>query len=125
MYRQSTPPLGSFSAVSVGNGFSCGIHKGGELECWGVDSLYAGPDTGTLPSGSFVALSTGGGTDGYAYNCACGLKTDGSIACWGDCTKTPPAPASFTQVSVGAGHVCALDTKAREWCWGAVARQPL
>ena len=59
----------------------------------------------------------------------CGLKTDGTVACWGDNyygQATPPAGA-FTQVSVGGAggagpagtsHSCGLKTDRTVACWG-------
>ncbi|PYP95483.1 MAG: hypothetical protein DMD34_06665, partial [Gemmatimonadetes bacterium] len=42
----------------------------------------------------------------------CGLKTDGTVACWGDDyygQATPPA-GTFAQVSAGGSHTCGLKT---------------
>jgi hypothetical protein len=50
----------------------------------------------------------------------CGLRTDGTIACWGENYSgeaTPPAGA-FTQVSAGGNHTCGLKTDGTIACWG-------
>ena len=59
-------------------------------------------------------LSTGG------YH-ACGLKTDGTVVCWGRNTSgqtaSPPGLIAV-QVSAGALHSCALKTDGTVVCWG-------
>ena len=50
----------------------------------------------------------------------CGVKTDGTVACWGDNTygqATPPA-GTFTAVSAGRFHTCGVKTDATVACWG-------
>jgi len=50
----------------------------------------------------------------------CGLRTDGTLACWGDNgfgQATPPA-GTFTQVSAGDYHTCGLRTDGTLDCWG-------
>ena len=51
---------------------------------------------------------------------ACGMKTDGSVACWGGeewGRATPPA-GSFGSVSAGALHTCGLKADGTVVCWG-------
>jgi alpha-tubulin suppressor-like RCC1 family protein len=51
---------------------------------------------------------------------ACGLKTDGTLACWGDNgfgQSTPPA-GTFTQVAAGGYHACGVKTDGAFVCWG-------
>jgi alpha-tubulin suppressor-like RCC1 family protein len=55
------------------------------------------------------------------YEHTCGVRTDGSLACWGGNyagQATPPAGA-FAQVSAGGGHTCGIRTDGREACWGS------
>ena len=54
---------------------------------------------------------------------SCGVKTDGSVACWGldnrDGQSTPPA-GSFVSVSAGGSeHSCGVKTDGSVACWGA------
>jgi hypothetical protein len=64
--------------------------------------------------------------DAGRYN-NCGLKTDGSINCWGNdfagivSTAPPASETDFAAVSMGEGgdHVCALKTDSTLFCWGA------
>jgi alpha-tubulin suppressor-like RCC1 family protein len=48
------------------------------------------------------------------------VKTDGSIACWGFNNygqATPPA-GTFSSVSAGYSHTCALKIDGTVTCWG-------
>jgi len=50
----------------------------------------------------------------------CGVRTDGTLACWGDDSQgqaTPPA-GTFSQVSAGGYHTCGLMTDGTLACWG-------
>jgi hypothetical protein len=52
---------------------------------------------------------------------ACGVRTDGTLACWGMSTRTfnaTPPTGTFSQVSAGATHACGLRTDGTVVCWG-------
>ena len=52
---------------------------------------------------------------------SCGVKTDGSVACWGSNsygTASPPA-GSFVSVSAGYHHSCGVKTNGSVACWGS------
>jgi hypothetical protein len=54
------------------------------------------------------------------YDHTCGVKSDGTVACWGRNTfgqATPPI-GSFTQVGAGDGYTCGLKSDATLACWG-------
>ena len=81
---------------------------------------------GTLPiSASVFVGPTAASPDPFSqvsagYWHTCGLRTDGSLACWGDNywgQATPPT-GTFTEVSAGAYHTCALRTDGTPACWG-------
>ena len=80
--------------------------------CDPTDTTEPQPPPDTI--GEFVAVSAGGST-------SCGLKSDGTIACWGDNTHGPVrAPAGqFTTVSTGSRYSCAVRTDGTIECWGA------
>ena len=68
---------------------------------------------GEPPAVAFLSVSAG------TYF-ACGLKTDSTLACWGDNSAgeaTPPAGA-FASVSAGAYFACGLRTDSTIACWG-------
>jgi alpha-tubulin suppressor-like RCC1 family protein len=55
---------------------------------------------------------------GASHSCA--IKSDGTLACWGDNTygqSTPPSGV-FTQISAGSYHTCGLKTDGTLACWG-------
>ena len=64
-------------------------------------------------AGSFKSVSAG---DPYA----CGVKTDGAVACWGDDRSggaTPPE-GRFESVDAGRGYTCGVKTDGSVACWG-------
>ena len=65
------------------------------------------------PAGEFVSVSTGTGH-------TCGVRGDGSVACWGDDGDgqvTPPA-GEFASVSAGGNHTCGVGRDGSVACWG-------
>ena len=54
-----------------------------------------------------------------AYH-TCGLRTDGTVACWGydSLGQSSPPGGTFTQVSAGERHTCGLQTDGTMACWG-------
>ena len=52
---------------------------------------------------------------------SCGLKTDGSITCWGCNTNDQHNAPSGTFVTIDAGmtHTCAMDAAGQISCWGS------
>ena len=76
------------------------------------------PVGGATPvgGGSFTEISSGA-------NHACGLRANGSIACWGSNTSgqaTPPTTGVFTSLSTGDAHTCALRNDGAVVCWGSI-----
>ena len=72
-------------------------------------------DAGSLdaPGGGYTALASGNGN-------ACGLRTDGTITCWGVEEHEPPEPPQdkFTAVSYGPwSKWCGLRTDQTITCW--------
>jgi alpha-tubulin suppressor-like RCC1 family protein len=86
------PPEGpvSWQMVEVGNEFSCGLTDAGRLYCWG--SNYMG------------MLGSGDETEDFYYSTvpveAAGART-------------------YTALSVGLEHVCAIETGGAVYCWGS------
>jgi alpha-tubulin suppressor-like RCC1 family protein len=124
----------------------CQIFWGQATECWGDNSYgKAGQDTSIrfIPAASpnpivqpitgvrygFTAVAAG------AFH-TCSLY-EGLATCWGhnawndlgrgglsvNQTSSPqavtmPTNTTFTAISVGAGHTCAIDAQGGVWCWG-------
>jgi alpha-tubulin suppressor-like RCC1 family protein len=151
-----------------GAGWSCGITRLGEVECWGGDprDLELGgegtPDAGgasSAPGATELAVGTFHGcarTDEGDVRCwgyhgertrppadrlraldagdhyTCGIRRDGSLACWG--AEEPDLVAfaasargqslgdtpsgRFRQVTVAASHACAVRFDGKIACWG-------
>ena len=139
---QSSPPGGRFVSVSAGVSQSCGLRPDGSADCWGRSASFDEPllsvSVGghpcgvtlhgsvvcrlgddpivTPPSGMFVLVSAG-------RHHACGVRGDGSVACWGDDEHgqaTPPAGA-FLSVSAGVDHSCGVRAAGVIACWGSDA----
>jgi len=107
-YGQTTPPPGTFGALSLNGVTTCGVATpGGALACWGYDSFGVPP-----PSGSFKAISIN-------QHDACALEADGSIRCWGhdSILTAPPAGGGFEALSLASEHACAIRSGAL-YCWG-------
>jgi alpha-tubulin suppressor-like RCC1 family protein len=74
-----------------------------------------------VPARGGHAQSTGYVEVSAGHEFTCGLKSDGSVACWGD-NYWGQAPATragpYTHIAAGAYHVCALRPDSTVACWG-------
>ena len=122
-FGESSPPRGTFKAVSVAppggfdgfrvtSGHTCAIRVDGALECWG--GYPDGSFPSAPPAGAFTAVDACG-------DYACAIAVDGTLHCWG----APMVPAltgvpsgTFTQVRCAASHACAIATDGTINCWG-------
>jgi len=112
-----------YVSVSAGESYTCGVRTDGSLACWGENAN----GQGAPPNGTFSSVSVGGVGDivvgpqgGGGGNFACGVRTDGSVACWGDNASgqaTPPT-GMFSYVSAGGAFACGLRTDGTIACWG-------
>ena len=74
------------------------------------------PSGTPVGGGGFTQISSGA-------NHACGLRANGSIACWGSNVfgqATPPTTGVFTSISSGDAHTCALRNDGAVVCWGSI-----
>lgn len=104
--------------------------------CWGKnwygqlgDDTTADADEPALVAGGHTFSTIAGGSE---HTCA--VDSVGSAWCWGRDNKGQlgnghvptdslvPAPVSgdhtFTRITAGLEHTCALDARGRAWCWG-------
>jgi alpha-tubulin suppressor-like RCC1 family protein len=119
-------PTGTFRFVSVGYASqpaantwdvaASGVHADDSAVAWRFERTTGGSSSTivglTSPAGMFKHIST--------YEQSCGVKTDGTVACWGDNGKgeaTPPA-GTFRQVSAGFQYTCGITTAGTVQCWG-------
>jgi adhesin/invasin len=140
----SSSPLASggtgatYTSVSTGDKFTCGVRTGGAGFCWGINGFGQLGDGGTSSSPNPVAI-TGGLTlsqvaTGQVHSC--GLTTGMDVYCWGfnlngrvaqDTVAFPGNILTPTQVAglsnvvqlvVGSAHTCALTSGNQVFCWG-------
>lgn len=127
-----------WTSTAGGYLYSCAIDNAGAAYCWGAGRLgqlgngtLAGSNVPSPVSGglAFTQLSAAKGGD-----LACGISGN-ALYCWGTGYFGQPgtggisqvasvpyrvSPAqTFTSVSVGELHACAIDTTGAGYCWGA------
>ncbi|MCB9665698.1 MAG: hypothetical protein H6732_16435 [Alphaproteobacteria bacterium] len=92
--------------------FTCALDAGGVPLCFGLGSRYgAAPPT----FGAFAQFD-------ITSDHGCGVRTDGTLACWGNDRvgqATPPA-GTFSKVDVGGTHSCGIQADGQVTCWGQV-----
>jgi len=129
-----------FTSVSAGGDHSCALDELGTAFCWGsnahaqVGSSIADPVAQSTPVASAGSMRFGALEAGGRHTC--GLTHEGAAFCWGDDrsgqlgggTRSPTGSSSspvavvgglsFSRLSLGGGHTCALDQDGRAYCWG-------
>lgn len=135
----------SFTAVTVGFLYACGLTVRRAIYCWGFNGYgQLGTGAGTAMQACFdnhpcssVPIAVAGGqtftevSAGFRHVCA--LAVGGAAYCWGwnafgqlgDGTTTdrigPVAVLgglTFSTVRVGSGHTCGITTAGATYCWG-------
>ena len=117
-------PEGRFTAVAAGRTLSCGIRLDGTVECWGDGGRSGRTEA---PEGRFTAISAfdagsvpfGSDIDSYEST-VCGLRTDGTVTCWGsNQSALADIPGGrFTAVATGQAHACGIRADGTVECWG-------
>ena len=108
-----TVGLGVALLVLLTTGAACSRTPLGDAPGRTPDGSRSLKTDGKLQPVAFASVSAG---DYFA----CGLKTDGSIACWGENASgqaTPPT-GTFMYLSVGAASACGVRTDGTLACWG-------
>jgi len=126
----------TFTELSLGQGFSCGLRTDGRVLCWGGNELGQLGDGSTTQRNAPVLVgaleSVTQVSAGFAHVCA--LRGDGTVWCWGDDvngqlgdgsvggSRTTPAQVvgltDVEQISAGGTFTCALRADGDVWCWG-------
>ncbi len=127
-----------FRAVSLGATHACALTLAGRAYCWGLGTngelghgQNASSNAPVAVAGGqvFVQIAAGGAH-------SCGLTRSAAIFCWGTnrsgqignrtaaSSNVPTAVAapngvSFTAISAGTSHTCALASNGSVYCWGA------
>ena len=110
-----TPPAGPWEGLDAGAQHVCG-HGGGQVACWGCDTVGEVADTPAHPALQLTAVSSGG-------NSSCGTTPSGVPWCWG--ALAAPNRAGVVQLSTGTAHACAVTDDGTIACWGDPARTPV
>ena len=105
-----------FSALSAGEGHTCGITSTGSAYCWGKAPYWSSTGSSTprpvMAGLSFASISAG------AYS-TCGLDAAGTTHCWTDeASETKTLWPAFTKLDSGVGHHCAVTGTGVGYCWG-------
>lgn len=136
----SMPAGRTFKQIGSGADHTCAIANDDTAWCWG-NNAYGKLGSGTSSTRELVptAVVMPGGTSflqvspGRQHTCA--VAADGTAWCWGyngsgrlgdnstTSRATPtrslmPSGMSFTLISTGEAHTCALGTDGETWCWG-------
>lgn len=131
----------TFTSLSMGNHFVCGLTQGGQGYCWGSNLGKFGNGNGTdsstpVPMGSGMAFKTISAGSGHM----CGVNTQDEVWCWGGNRNgqlgavapngsTVPlraggnlraAEVAAAGIGTGSGaHTCAISLdRLTTWCWG-------
>jgi len=124
------------STVVTGRAHSCALLTTGSVKCWGNNELgQLGTDVGNTNTPVDVSNLTGVSLLAAGYDHTCAALADGGMKCWGlndlgqigDGTQTlaltptlveTQSPFTYTAVSAGGKHTCAVSTEAGLQCWG-------
>jgi alpha-tubulin suppressor-like RCC1 family protein len=132
---------GKYRYIDSGDGTTCVVtYTNRYLECYGTNTYgnigngNTTPTDDTVNYGQWVTTSSGG------FH-ACGIDLNGTLYCWGlndsgqlglgdtfdrlIVTQLTQAPVTFSKVSAGLRHTCAIGTTSNLYCWGYNAQGQL
>ena len=109
----SVLPDTRFEDLSLGTSYFCGLDAG-EIECF-LEHDETDDPAGVLqaPAGGFAKIAT-------ASTHACGIRTGGELACWGEDSagKASPPAGAFTDLDLAFSYGCATGADGALACWG-------
>ena len=135
----------TFSSISAGGGHTCAIGSDGNGYCWGLGTYGQLGNGGTSQSPTPVLVSRGARNPGVTFisisagvSHTCAIGSDGEGYCWGlgtygrlgnGGTSQSPTPVlvsrgardpgvTFSSISAGGGHTCAIGSDGNGYCWG-------
>jgi alpha-tubulin suppressor-like RCC1 family protein len=133
-------PEMSFTAITAGSSFTCGVTISGAGFCWGSSGLGELGDGTKISYGNTfsaipvaVATTAAFRTIDASASFGCGLTMNNQALCWGSnggrlgngSTADASSPQlvsggiSFNSISSGNGFSCGVATDAAVWCWGS------
>ncbi len=97
--------------------------SGKSIAFYGDENLVVGNAAASADTSFSSANLDGIGTSASlsaAADHTCGLRTDGSVECWGsnDDGRSSPPSGAFASVSAGYHHTCGLRADGSVECWG-------
>ena len=119
----------NFSSISAGYAYVCGLRTDGSPFCWwpvdverlwdrsrSYEQIFDDRGQTEAPEGDLFAAISSGGLH------ACGLRTDGSVACWGSNDRGQVAPPKGTFIAISSGYdfTCGLREDGTVACWGSI-----
>ena len=120
-HKQTDAPTGEFTTITAGDSHSCGRRTNNTITCWGNNN-HKQTDA---PTGEFTTITAGG-------DHTCGVRTNNTITCWGatyteqtdNTDQQPDNPdhetdtpdGTFTAVTAGTSHTCAIRTDTTITC---------
>lgn len=130
-FGQLDAPDGNYLEVTSGRYNSCAIRVDGTLACWGMGKRG---DTAGAPCLSDRSAGQSEPPEGTFHSVrasevhACGIRTDGTVACWGQgtedecvdgaCRQARPPVGVFDQLALGLYHSCGVKPDRTVECWG-------
>ena len=129
----------TWNNVNAGNLFSIGTKSDGTIWSWGLGtSGQLGDNTAASKNFPTIPFSFGVGTNWSDISCGgahtLGLKTDGTLWCWGlgtsaqlgnNTTTSMSVPiqeityaTNWSKISAGDTHSGGVKTDGTAWCWG-------
>lgn len=130
---------GPWASVSAGQIQTCGVKTDGSGWCWGTErngNLGNGPQITAQQDSPYPV---GGGVQSWSTiktngTSSCGIKANGTLWCWGSDTYGEqgngattgdiawPRPiagsSSWSGLSLGLDHACAIRAEEGAFCWG-------
>ena len=108
----SEPHDPTFTQISVGDRYACGVTPDRSIECWGSDNTW---DQASAPTGEYLQVAAGD-------NHTCALSTQNTVHCWGDgyYGQTASPDGEFIQVMTADRISCALRADGSFACWGSL-----
>ena len=126
-----------WAQVVAGGIHNCAVKTNGSLWCWG-DNEFGQLGDGTVVYSKKLPSRVGTWTDWQSvethWNHTCGVRTNGTLWCWGDnefgelgngaitYSKNIPTRVGtgtdWAKAATGGVHTCALKANGSLWCWG-------
>jgi alpha-tubulin suppressor-like RCC1 family protein len=141
VYRSSPTQAGAatdWKTVATGSYHTCGVRASGALWCWGYNTdgqVGNGASSNGVSSPVRVGTTTDWRTASAGGYHTCGVRTSGTLWCWGNDLsgqvgdgaptndKVVPtqvgAATEWKSVELGGYHTCGVRTSGTLWCWGS------